>query len=90
MLIRGDAALQPEGEGREVDLGSPSPCVFLSELMKSGQVLEKGEFLFFLAAADKRTISSLFFFPSTLPKLPLAAVAGLVAALSPSRAPPKS
>lgn len=47
MLIRGDAALQPEGEGREVDTGSPGPCVFLSELMKSGQVLEKGEFLFF-------------------------------------------
>lgn len=54
-----------------MDTGSPGPCVFLSELMKSGQVLEKGEFLF-LVAADKRTILSFFSpvpFPSCL--LPL-------------------
>lgn len=54
-----------------MDTGSPGPCVFLSELMKSGQVLEKGEFLF-LVAADKRTILSFFPpvpFPSCL--LPL-------------------
>lgn len=35
--------------------GSPNICIFLSELMKSEQVLEKGEFLFFHQPGDEGT-----------------------------------
>lgn len=34
---------------------SPDICIFLSEIMKSEQVLEKGEFLFFHQQGDEGT-----------------------------------